>query len=98
MDAGNHGGEFRLAIIVSHPIQYYVPLYRRLVARTDLKAKVFFTWHTAEHAQHDPGFGREITWDIPLTEGYDFELVENTATKPGSDHFWGIRNRTLVRR
>src|SRR6478672_8623618 len=98
MDSEKDGGNIRLAIIVSHPIQYYVPLYRRLVARTDLKAKVFFTWHSAEKAQHDPGFGREVAWDIPLTEGYDYELVENTATKPGSDHFWGIRNRSLIRR
>ena len=52
---------------------YYVPLYRRIVARTDLKAKIFFTWHAAEKAQHDPGFGREVAWDIPLTEGYDYE-------------------------
>jgi len=90
--------QLRLAVVVSHPIQYYVPLYRRLDARTDLKAKVFFTWHAAGKAQHDPGFGREVAWDIPLTRGYDYELVENTASKPGSDHFWGIRNRTLIRR
>ena len=33
----------RLAIIVSHPIQYYVPLYKRLARRDDLIVKVFFT-------------------------------------------------------
>jgi glycosyltransferase involved in cell wall biosynthesis len=98
MVSANDCGNIRLAIIVSHPIQYYVPLYRRLVTRTDLKAKVFFTWHAAEKAQHDPGFSREVAWDIPLTEGYEYELVENTASNPGSDHFWGIRNRTLIRR
>jgi hypothetical protein len=35
----------RLAIIVSRPIQYYVPLYQRLARRNDLAIKVFFTWH-----------------------------------------------------
>jgi glycosyltransferase involved in cell wall biosynthesis len=88
----------RLAIIVSHPIQYYVPLYRRLGARSDLRIKVFFTWHAAETAKHDPGFGREVAWDISLTEGYDYELVENISSRPGSRHFWGIRNPELIPR
>src|SRR4029077_18860912 len=35
----------RLALVVSHPIQYFVPLYRRLARRSDMILKVFFTWH-----------------------------------------------------
>ena len=88
----------RLAIIVSHPIQYYVPLYRRLAARDDLEPKVFFTWHAGQRPQHDPGFGRNVAWDIPLTDGYDFELVPNVSKQPGSDHFLGLRNPQLCPR
>ena len=88
----------RLAAVVSHPIQYYVPLYRRLAARDDLELKVFFTWHAGQCPQHDPGFGREVAWDIPLTEGYDFELVPNVSRQPGSDHFWGLQNPQLCAR
>src|SRR5205807_7943244 len=98
MRAGRDGEKVRFAIIVSHPIQYYVPLYRRLAARHDLEVKVFFTWHVGERARHDPGFGRKVAWDIPLTEGYDFELVINIAKRPGSNHFFGIRNPDLVSR
>ena len=61
----------RLAIIVSHPIQYYAPLHQRLARRSDLIVKVFFTWHSGERAVHDLGFVRPIAWDIPFTEGYD---------------------------
>ncbi len=86
----------RLAIIVSHPIQYYVPLYQRLAARSDIEIKVFFTWHAANQASLDHGFGCEIKWDIPLTEAYDFELVANRARRPGTHHFWGLRNPSLV--
>ena len=88
----------KLAIVVSHPIQYYVPLYRRLAAREGLKFKVFFTWHAGKSPQHDPGFGREVAWDIPLTEGYEYELVPNISRRPGSDHFWGLRNPQLCTR
>ena len=88
----------RLAIIVSHPIQYYVPLYQRLAQRPDLDVKVFFTWHAATAAVHDHGFRTPVAWDIPLTEGYAFELVPNQASDPGTHHFFGLRNPTLVAR
>ena len=88
----------RLAVIVSHPIQYYVPLYRRIAVRGDIEVKVFFTWHAAAEHQPDHGFKREVKWDIPLTEGYDFELVPNKAGSPGTHHFWGLQNPTLVAR
>jgi glycosyltransferase involved in cell wall biosynthesis len=88
----------RLAMIVTHPIQYYVPLYRRLALRNDVEIKVFFTWHGAKKKQYDPGFKRDIAWDIPLTDRYESEVVPNIARRPGSDHFWGIRTPSLVSR
>src|ERR1051326_1921887 len=89
------GKRIRLAMVVTHPIQYYVPLYRRLSLRDDLALKVFYTWH-ANPSQFDPGFQRDVHWDIPLTGGYDYQLLPNVAERPGSDHFFGIRNPELV--
>ena len=86
----------RLAIIVSHPIQYYVPLYRRLAKRKDVEIKVFFTWHGAESPILDQGFKKEVAWDIPLRDGYEFEVVPNISTKPGTHHFWGLQNPRLL--
>jgi glycosyltransferase involved in cell wall biosynthesis len=91
------GAVERVAFIVSHPIQYYAPLYQRLAQRDDVSIKVFFTWHKGSAPVQDKGFGIPVAWDIPLTEGYDFELVENTATDPGMHHFFGLRNPKLVR-
>jgi glycosyltransferase involved in cell wall biosynthesis len=88
----------RLAFVVSHPVQYYVPLYRRLATRTDIKIKVFFTWHDGSAAQHDPGFNRAVSWDIPLTQGYEHELVPNRSSDPGTHHFFGMRNPGLFER
>lgn len=87
----------RLAIIVSHPIQYFVPLYQRLAARDDIAIKVFFTWHAGEAPVEDPGFKRSIAWDIPLTHGYEHERVPNVAWNPGTQHFLGLINPSLVR-
>ena len=88
----------RLAIIVSHPIQYYAPLHQRLAGREDLIVKVFFTWRLADAPAHDHGFQRSVAWDISLTEGYEFELVPNVAADPGTHHFFGLRNPALVER
>ena len=88
----------RLAFVVSHPIQYYVPLYQRLAKRNDLLTKVFFTWHAGQTPVQDIGFRIPVKWDIPLTEGYDFELVPNVASDPGIHHFLGLRNPSLVER
>jgi glycosyltransferase involved in cell wall biosynthesis len=88
----------RIAFVVSHPIQYLVPLYQKLAGRDDTEVKVFFTWHAGERAVDDPGFGRPIAWDIPLTEGYDFELVPNVASDPGTHKFLGLCNSMLLDR
>jgi glycosyltransferase involved in cell wall biosynthesis len=88
----------RLAIVVSHPIQYLVPLYRQLTRRDDLKLKVFFTWHAAGRPVEDRGFGMAFAWDIPLAQGFDGELVPNVSGDPGTHHFFGLCNPALVER
>lgn len=90
------GRPFRLAIVVSHPIQYYAPLYRLLAREPDLVLKVFFTWHGGQ-SQFDRGFGKTVAWDVPLTDGYEFVAVPNTSRKPGPEHFFGLRNPSLCR-
>ncbi|MBN8834501.1 MAG: glycosyltransferase family 4 protein [Sphingobacteriales bacterium] len=44
----------------------------------------------------DPGFGQNIQWDIDLLEGYAYTWVNNVAKQPGSHHFKGIDNPSLV--
>jgi glycosyltransferase involved in cell wall biosynthesis len=83
----------RIAFVVSHPVQYYAPLYRRLAG--SMEVRVFFTWHGGGTAVVDHGFGKSIAWDIPLTEGYNYEVVPNTSRSPGSHHFWGLKNPEL---
>jgi len=88
----------RLAIIVSHPIQYYAPLYQRLAQRDDVAIRVFFTCHDGQMEVEDRGFKTRVAWDIPLTKGYELELVRNVSFAPGTHHFFGLRNPSLVER
>ncbi|WP_316759909.1 glycosyltransferase family 4 protein [Pedobacter aquatilis] len=86
---------FRLAIVISHPIQYYAPLFKILAGQNHLKLKVFYTLGENEHLIDD-GFKKKIAWDIPLLSGYEYEFLQNTAKKPGSHHFMGIDNPFLI--
>jgi glycosyltransferase involved in cell wall biosynthesis len=86
----------KLAVVTTHPIQYHVPWLIRL-AEKNINIKVFYTWEqSALGSVYDPGFGQHIRWDIPLLEGYEYEFVENTASRPGADHFRGIINPGLI--
>lgn len=88
----------RLAIITTHPIQYNAPWFRLLAQRGIVAVKAFYTWSQTQHEKKfDPGFGRDIEWDIPLLDGYDYTFVENVAKRPGSKSFRGIENPTLIR-
>lgn len=87
----------RLAIITTHPIQYYAPLFKLMHQRKKVEVKVFYTLGEAGLKQFDPGFGKAITWDIPLLQGYDFQFQKNTSKNPGSHHFWGAVNPGLIR-
>jgi glycosyltransferase involved in cell wall biosynthesis len=77
----------RLAIVVSHPIQYYSPLFRELARHVDLH--VFFgQWVSAEQ-QARAGFGQAFEWDVDLTDGFAWSRLRNVAPRPGPDHFFG---------
>jgi len=87
----------RLAIVSTHPIQYYAPIFQSLARSEVLQPKVFYTWsQTADAPVADSGFGQSIRWDIPLLEAYEHEFVPNVARSPGTDHFWGLRTPRLM--
>jgi len=85
----------RLAIVLSHPVQYYSPWFRWLRANTALEFRVFYLWNFGVTAQRDPQFGATFQWDVDLLTGYDHEFVPNVASDPGTHHFSGLDNPTL---
>jgi glycosyltransferase involved in cell wall biosynthesis len=86
----------KLAIITTHPIQYNAPLFQLINERENIQLKVFYTWSQSEKTVYDEKFGREIKWDIPLLEGYNYSFVKNSSQNPGSGNFRGVINPTLI--
>jgi glycosyltransferase involved in cell wall biosynthesis len=66
---------YRVAHIVSHPIQYYSPLYRYLSSQEDIDLTVYFQSDFSMKSYFDAGFGRKISWDTPLLEGFNSEFL-----------------------
>ena len=69
----------RLAVVISHPIQYYSPWFRHLADRDELKLKVFYLWDFGIKETTDEKFGTSFSWDIPLLDGYNFEFLKNMS-------------------
>jgi glycosyltransferase involved in cell wall biosynthesis len=44
-------------------------------------------------AAHDPEFGRNVKWDIPLLDGYKWTHLRNRGS--GRESFWGLYNPDL---
>jgi glycosyltransferase involved in cell wall biosynthesis len=91
-------GPHRLAIILSHPTQYYSPWFRWLRVNTPLVFRVFYLWEFGVTAQRDQQFATTIKWDVDLLSGYDHEFVPNLAREPGTHHYGGLHNPALPAR
>ena len=82
----------KLLYLVSHPIQYQAPLLRRIAAEPGIELTVLFETLVTAGRYADPGFGREVAWDVPLTEGYTHfavgSLDDVVGHLAGADALW----------
>ncbi|MEB3316925.1 MAG: glycosyltransferase family 4 protein [Cyanobacteriota bacterium] len=66
----------RLAILATHPVQYFVPVFRGLATCAEWETRVFLgCLHGVEASSFDPDFGLRFAWDCDLLSGYDHTLL-----------------------
>lgn len=65
----------RLAVINTHPIQHFAPLWAEIARRGEIDLRVLYCsdWGVKEYK--DPGFDRTFRWDVDLLSGYDYEIL-----------------------
>lgn len=64
-----------LKILVSHPIQYQVPLYRALTV-DGIEVEVgFFHPGASQNVASDPDFGLQFQWDVDVLSGYSHRFL-----------------------
>jgi glycosyltransferase involved in cell wall biosynthesis len=65
----------RIAYLVSHPIQYQIPLLRKIAKDSRFNLTVFFRSDFSTKEFKDPDFGRQIKWDTNLLDGYHYDIL-----------------------
>lgn len=87
----------KLAILNSHPIQYFAPLYRRIAEESGIDLTVYFCSRKGVDLYQDEEFGVEVEWDVPLLEGYESRFLPNVRDHPGRDgYFFSLINPGIV--
>ncbi len=87
---------YKLAILNTHPVQYFAPLYQRLAQEPDIDLTVFFCSRQGAQEYLDVGFGERIKWDVSLVEGYDHKFLKNSRREDGVRGFWSLVNREII--
>ncbi len=84
---------YRLLAVASHPVQYMTPIFRRMAKHPRLELQVAYCSLRGAEAGHDPEFGTEVKWDVPLLDGYEWTHVPNKGS--GDEGFGGLNNPGL---
>jgi len=87
---------YRLAVLNSHPIQYFAPLYRRLAARPEIDLTVLYCSDQGATSYLDREFGQRVTWDVPLLEGYRHQVLPNLRRGGRVEGFTSLVNPGVV--
>ena len=89
---------FRLAYIVSHPIQYQAPLLRHLSRAGGIDLQVFFLSDFSLRRHYERPFNQTFKWDVSLIDGYKSEILPRpfVAASATPRPWWpvgGLRHR-----
>ncbi len=67
---------YRLAIVVSHPIQHFAAFYRGLAAHPKIDLTVLFASSIGAKPYFDKDMNTEIKWSTDLLGGYDHKFLD----------------------
>src|SRR5712691_1533261 len=84
---------YRVLAVATHPVQYMTPIFRRMAKHPSLDFQVAYCTRRGVEAGHDPEFGANIQWDVPLLDGYSWTHVPNRGS--GAESFFGVFNPAL---
>lgn len=88
----------KIIFLVTHPIQYYSPLFQLMAKNTEIDLLVLYCSDENVKGHIDKGFGVEVKWDIPLLEGYTYQFLKNKSWKPSIfNGFFGLINPAIIR-
>jgi glycosyltransferase involved in cell wall biosynthesis len=69
--------KYKVAYLISHPIQYMSPLFRAISKDQRIDLTVYYCSDEVLGGYKDVGFGKEINWDVPLLKGHKYVFLKN---------------------
>ncbi len=86
----------RLAVLFSHPIQYFAPLMRALASQSDIDLTVYYCSRQGVVPTYDPHFNTTYSWDTPLLEGYHSVFLPNIRRGDSTHGFFRLVNPRII--
>jgi glycosyltransferase involved in cell wall biosynthesis len=80
----------RIAVLNSHPIQYFAPLYAYLNTAPDLQVTALYLSDFSIRGGRDVGFGQEVKWNLDLLAGYQSVFLGDAAKTREPAGFWSL--------
>lgn len=78
----------RLAVLLTHPVQYFKPVFTGLAADPTIELQVFFGCDHGTTKSMDPDFGLAFAWDSAPTEGFPHTFLSRepleALSRPGT--------------
>ena len=80
----------RIAVLNSHPIQYFAPLYAYLNRDPELEVTALYCSDFSLRGGFDPGFNRPVAWNVDLLQGYPYRFLGDSAPTRTPAGFWSL--------
>jgi glycosyltransferase involved in cell wall biosynthesis len=79
-----------LIIFATHPIQYQVPLWRKMT-EAGIKLEVWYFTDFGLKDSYDVQFGKSFSWNLPMLEGYAHRFIKTNAGAAPNQGFKNCR-------
>lgn len=91
-------GKYKLAIVLTHPVQYFKPIFAGLSDDRDITLLVFYGCDHGSQASYDPDFGVAFAWDSCPTAGFPHQFMSTASLEILSSplHAFPIALKTSV--
>jgi glycosyltransferase involved in cell wall biosynthesis len=80
----------RIAVLNSHPIQYFAPLYAYLNTAPELEVTALYMSDVSIRGGNDVEFGRYVKWDVDLLTGYRSVFLGDAVRAREPRGFWSL--------
>lgn len=85
---------YRLGIVLSHPVEHFAPFFCRLAKEPELDIRVYYYSTQGVEPSFDDEFNVQYQWDVPLLEGYPYQVLPIWSGRISSQRSaWSINPR-----